>query len=537
MEFLNGKCCFVHKKTATPHFLIIFIYGVSICHSIQRIKECGLTCSRGVHCRSRETSGFFCEDPPDSLLPTVLENMKISTAMKCQKMNQCSLYLDVKGTIALDENIKGVEICSLTLSTQQNQCTSVKFSRIKTGTKKVDVQFNCFEVSTGQHVYVSMKTIPYFCNIELEEEYHVEDCYHSVVGNSIPSCSAGKLNYMVDEEKKTITVHVSDNLEEYDYNVRLCLKHYSCQDISGAHALIKMGNSSKSVTFPYSEILPCLCIEGWSAFTDARRIRLCPFKNETSTLWDSITYNPMIKVLAWEPSCAVQVTVNLCWLTNQDDKCVKIPKSERTTVVDQVSYKDVDTHPRLCMEFTTEMGSWVRCPFGFGQFPGWDMEAVVTDEQIEIRITSHTMAKFSVVVCNKIKFAMCESLQTFTLVHGGTSGFVSHSVSRELCSYNICIQVLRTDVNYSFPVQICNISCNQPFTPFHKNILPVLAVAAGFLIMVTMITIIGYAVLKVYYRMKPKQEITLKTKVKHLSSEIASSLEQRYPFYLPKMMN
>uniref|UniRef100_A0A8C5MKK6 Interleukin 17 receptor E like n=1 Tax=Leptobrachium leishanense TaxID=445787 RepID=A0A8C5MKK6_9ANUR len=416
----------------------------------------------GVHCKSKEKFAFFCRDPPNSLLPTVLENLKISTVMKCKKKNHCSLYLNINGTVLLDEKIHGVEICSLTSSTQHNQCTSVRFSKIKSKKpdgKKVTVQFNCFEVSLGQHVFVSLRTIPYFCDIELYKEYQVEDCHNSVLANSIPSCLTGELDYMVNEEKKTITVHVSNNLEEYDYNVRLCLKQYTCQDIGGAYGKIKMGNSSKSITLPYSEILPCLCIEGWSAFTDSRRTRLCPFKNETRKLWDNIAYNPMSQVLSWQPSCPVPVTVNLCWLESRSDDCVNIPKSLITTVYDQVSYRHVDTHPKLCMKFSAASGSWVRCPFSHEEFQGWDVIAGVEDELLEISITSRAEAKFSVIICNRTKPAVCEPVQTFTNL--GTAGNITLHVTRDLCSANICILGLRTDVTFSFPAQICNISCSK----------------------------------------------------------------------------
>ncbi|KAM8972087.1 interleukin-17 receptor E-like protein [Pelodytes ibericus] len=524
MQLFKKTYCLVYWEMAKSHIFLLFIFGISNCHSIEKIKECGLTCSPGVHCKSKDIFSFFCRNPPHSLLPTVLENLKISTVMKCKHKNHCSLYLNVNGTVTLDDKVHGVEICSMTLSTQQNKCTSVRFVKSKTevsGVKKVNVQFNCFEVSVGQHVYVSMRTIPHFCNFELEKEYHVEDCDNPILGNSIPSCLTGKLDYMVNEENKTITVHVSNNLEEYDYNVRLCLKHYSCQDISGAYGLIKMENSSKSVTLPYMEILPCLCIEGWSAFTDSRRIRLCPFKNETQTLWDRIVYNPISGVLSWEPSCPVQVTVSLCWLADQDDQCINIQKSTTTTLYDQVSYTHVDTHPGLCMKFTTEMGSWVRCPFSFGQFPGWDMNIFVTDELLEIRIVSQAKAKFSVVVCNKTKLDECDPLHplhVFTLTHWGASGYATINMTRDICGPNVCIQGLRSDVNYSFPVQICNIPCK--YQTKHYDTLNILIMSAGFLISVTIITFFGFITLKVYYQRKLQQEGFLKKKVKHLSAEI-----------------
>ncbi|XP_063783211.1 interleukin-17 receptor E-like protein isoform X2 [Pseudophryne corroboree] len=246
-----------------------------------------------VHCKSKPAYDIFflfCRTAPDSLSPHALENMKISTVMKCTEQNRCSLYLNVIGTVILDENIRGVEICSMTLGSQHNQCIHVRITKNKlkkSHKQKIHVQANCFEVGVSDHVYVTMKTVPYYCSIELTQQYQVEDCHNKDVGNNVISCISGRLDYTVSEENKTITVHVSNFLEEYDYNIRLCLKHYSCRDI-GAHALIKRENSTKSVILPYSKILPCLCIEGWTALPDSRRTRLCPFKDGDNNLSDPV---------------------------------------------------------------------------------------------------------------------------------------------------------------------------------------------------------------------------------------------------------
>ncbi|XP_075455940.1 interleukin-17 receptor E-like protein isoform X2 [Ascaphus truei] len=540
MHFHKDKCCFLYWKIAGSRFFIVFIFGFCNCHSIQRIEECGLTCSQRNLCKSKPTTdilNLFCRDPPPTLSPAVLENMKIATAMKCNGKNQCSLYLNIKGNVILDENIRGVEICSMTLSTSQNQCTSVTFFRKKakkSDAQRVQVRFNCFEVGVAQHVYVTMKTIPYFCNVELEQHYHVEDCQNRDVGKNIFTCIAGKLDYMVDEGRKSITVQVSDILEEHDYHVRLCLKHYSCQDI-GAHALIKIGDSTKSVTLPYSELLPCLCIEGWSAIPDSRRVRLCPFKNDTSALWNSITYNPTTQVLAWQPSCPVQATVNLCWLTEQNNKCVNLPNS-LSTEHDKVSYTQVDTHPRLCMKFTTHMDSWVRCPFAQGQFPGWDMKIAVIAELVQIRIMSQIKAKFSVLMCNRTQLTLCKPIQIFASVYVGASEYVTLNLSRDICSPNICIQGWRTDVNYSIPVQLCNIPCKPPLTLFDdENTLQMLMMAAVLLILVIMVAFAGYVTLTVHYQKQLEQKSYLKAKVKqYISSGIASSLEHRVSILFAK---
>ncbi|XP_029472332.1 putative interleukin-17 receptor E-like isoform X2 [Rhinatrema bivittatum] len=506
-------------------FLLLLIWGISACQAVSRIEECGLTCSQAFHCKRKANYDIFnqfCQDPPASLSHSVLENMKISTVMKCVRKKQCSLHLNVKGTVNFDENIHGVEICSLSLDTSWTQCQSVRLTRSKrknSKEQKVQVQFNCFEVSPGQHVHVTLKTIPNYCDVNLEQHYYVEDCRNGELGKNIPVCIAGKLDYKVDKVKKAISIHVSDFLEDQDYHVRLCHKWFSCED-TGAHALIKGEDPSKSVSLPYSQLLPCLCIEGWSAIPDSRRIQLCPFKNDTETLWDGATYDTITQTLAWQPSCPVQASISLCWLTEFSDQCANLPDSSRT-VPGKVEYDHLDTHPRLCMKFTTQHGSWVRCPFANGRFPGWNMKMEVTKQQVQVIFTSQTQATFSVAVCNRTQFPLCENLQKLPSLHVGNLDSVSLNISSEICGSDICIQGWRTDVNHSFPIQICDIPCPLSLldrTSDNETCLQLITLAVTFMILVTMLALIGHITLRVYYRRKLDHKSSFKMKVQHISS-------------------
>ncbi|KFU91000.1 Putative interleukin-17 receptor E-like, partial [Chaetura pelagica] len=311
--------------------LLMTLFWNFDCQIIPRIEECGLLCSQGIHCKSKPSSGIFnsfCHDAPASLSSMVLKSMKISTVMKCVQGSPCSLHLNIKGTLSLDA-----------LDTQQSQCTNVRFARKKTkmpNGKKVQVQFNCIEVDVAQHIYVTMKTIPNYCEVKLSQEYYVE---------------AGKFDYNVDRARKIISVNVSNFLQDQDYYVRLCHKWFTCED-TGTVAVIKGKESLKSVSLKYSQLLPCLCIEGWVAIPDARRIQLCPFENGkyyTKVLWDNIVYNPATQTLAWEPACPVLVMVNLCRLMKSNDHCEDIQNSSKNSP-EKVKYSRVDTHPRLCMK-------------------------------------------------------------------------------------------------------------------------------------------------------------------------------------------
>nr|XP_034983991.1 putative interleukin-17 receptor E-like [Zootoca vivipara] len=283
------------------------VYGYQL---IPRIEDCGLTCSqnkspktwtslslslkeyveeeiiKGFLCRTQTSSGIlssFCHPAPASLSPTTLRSMKLWTAMKCAGQRQCSLLLSVKGTLHLEENIRGMEICYLSMETQNSQCVRVKISKdinVKSAVRKVKVQFNCFEVSAGQHLHVTMRTIPNYCGVKKDQEYYVEDCRNSDVEENIPVCfvSGIRIIYDVDRARKTISVDISEAAQGTDYYVRLCHQWFLCEDV-GPVTLVQGKDLVKPVSLQYTQLLPCLCIEVWPAISDAQRTQLCPFKN------------------------------------------------------------------------------------------------------------------------------------------------------------------------------------------------------------------------------------------------------------------
>ncbi|KAF2975575.1 hypothetical protein EK904_010847 [Melospiza melodia maxima] len=255
----------------------------------------------------------------------------------------------------------------------------------------VQIQFNCIEVNVAQHIYVTMKTVPHYCEVKLSQQYYVE---------------AGKLAYNLDRARKMVTVNVSNFPRDQDYYVRLCHKWFTCED-AGAFAVV---------------------------------------------LWDNIVYNPSTQTLAWEPACPVLVMVNLCRFTKLNDHCEDIEKSFKNSS-EKVKYSRVDTHPRLCMKFTTKRGSWIKCPFAHGEFPAWKMRTAAVAEQIQVFFTSQTKAQFSVLVCNRTQMASCESLGMHHSVSVGDP--VSITMSQEMCGSTICIQFsLESETCYEIKVVV-----------------------------------------------------------------------------------
>ncbi|XP_077194403.1 interleukin-17 receptor E-like protein isoform X2 [Paroedura picta] len=484
-------------------------YGYQL---IPRIEECGLTCSQGFLCKTQISTGIFnsfCRPTPASLSHAMLRSMKLWTAMECTSGHQCSLHLSIKGTLHLHENVRGMEICFLSVNTQKSQCVNVKVSKnihVKPPGKKVKLQYNCFEVSAGQHVYVTMKTIPNYCGIQLNQEYYVEDCQNRDVGENIPSCFARKLIYEVDRARHTILLNVSSVAQSVDYYVRLCHQRFMCEDV-GLVSLIQRNNLVKSISLPFSQLLPCLCIEAWPAIPDARRMQMCPFKNNTQALWDDIIYNAITQTLTWEAACPIRVNVSLCRLMKTNDQCVDLLNSSKITP-EKVKYSRVDVHPRLCMKFTTKHNSWVRCPFAHGNAQAWTMKVSTTQEQIQVSFTSKTEAQFSVLVCNVTESSSCDSTGIHQSISVGGSMSTYVNISGKTCGLNICIQ--RTDVDYSIPTYVCDLPCtfSSSSQQYYETSFNILSTVATLAVLVVMMALLGYHLSVLHKKRKERKGAT-----------------------------
>ncbi|TKC45480.1 hypothetical protein EI555_006054, partial [Monodon monoceros] len=348
---------------------------------------------------------------------SVLEALTLSTAMKCAPHDGCSLFLRVKASLTLHEGLRGLEACSMSLDTQETQCQSVRVPRasrrLQVGQQ---VHFDCFEVSVAQSLYVTLRTVPHFCGVQLDQRYHVE---------------AGKLSYSVDRSRKVILVQVPESGGP-DYYVRLCLKWFTCEDAGapvrprpspapasgprlppahGAFAPLQVtaNGVSRRVSLPYKQELSCLCLEGWSATPDAVRIQTCPF--EDGEHGDTVGRHPLPP---GEPGAELGACLSHEWPCES----VLAPRA-RTPVpgagavrpartqqgecppgrdgagmggqgpdlsAPQVQYPLVDTQPQLCLKFSTSLGFPVRCPFEQLRFPAWKMTVQLAPAPGHLRV-------------------------------------------------------------------------------------------------------------------------------------------------------
>ncbi|XP_043083268.1 putative interleukin-17 receptor E-like [Puntigrus tetrazona] len=430
---------------------------------IERSQDCGWSCSEGLQCKPRvysPLSAFHCRNQPVS--SAVFSDVMLSSVLACEE-KKCSLQLKIATSVNATGNIRGVSVCA-DFAGMMGHCQVYTFGHVGKGKatgKLVDVRFKCVPVRPGQLVFVTLKTIPNYCTAMWTQRHLVPDCSHEGIRDEIAECITGKLAYTVDKDRNTLTVKVNDAPEDTDYNLRLCHKRNIICAGEGAHRKIKPQQLQSSIMLHYSKPLPCLCIEGWPARVDARRVQACPFKNNLEELWSGITYDVNEEELIWEPQCPVRVSVSLCHADGQNS-CLDIGKVFHSDG-QKVIFSSVDPHPTLCTKFTTEVGTWIKCPFTKGNFSVWTAKVTVKDGQQWAEISTWVKASFSISVCEMKPSSQCERIEGNKLQNHSLDKMkrAVFNLSKRACEVCICIQVQRVDVHFSVPVLQCNLQCSN----------------------------------------------------------------------------
>ncbi|XP_054426420.1 interleukin-17 receptor E-like protein [Pteronotus mesoamericanus] len=446
--------------------------------AIPRVTQCGLSCSQGFVCRSRRNRSIlnsFCRPRPASLSPSVLGALTLSTALKCGPRGGCSLLLRVLASLTLPESLRGLEACCTSPDTQETRCQSVRVSRAPHQPQEgqqLQVHFDCFEVGVAQSLHVTLRTVPHFCGVQLERQHRVEGCGDEDVGRNVPACLGGKLSYRVDRSRKVVLVQVPEAPGAPDYFVRLCRKWFICED-AGAPVRVTANSVSRTVSLPYSQELPCLCLESWPATPDAVRTQTCPFEADTEALWEAIRYHPRSQALSWEPACPVSGHVSLCWRPDPGAQCLELKRSDRPAH-GRVQYSLVDTQPQLCLRFSTSQGFWVRCPFQQPRFPAWKMAVQPAPSPGHLRVTffSPSPARFQVCLGHRRKAwpPPCHRPLQATVLSPASANLTAVEAFVDVprdkaCGPDTCIQGWRTDLHFSAPRQLCDVPCGDRGVP------------------------------------------------------------------------
>eukprot|EP00066_Takifugu_rubripes_P022503 XP_011611769.1 PREDICTED: putative interleukin-17 receptor E-like [Takifugu rubripes] len=478
--------------------------------ALERIQDCGTGCSQGLRCRTKPQALFPppCQDPGEGLrTSSVFHNISVTTAMRCEGRQKCSLHLRVSADLRLTAAVHGVSICVAAAGMMAN-CRTVRFtkaSRARMSGMQVKVWNDCTQVSPGQCLEIKVRTVPSYCGVTWTGAYVAPGCAAGDLQQHVPDCITGRLSYDVDADRKLLAVSVSDMLEGHDYHLRLCHKDVICTG-AGAQTLIRKEEPVKKALLRFSRPLPCLCIEGWSAITDARRVQVCPFRDRVEELWSGISFDALEGGLSWEPACPVAAVVALCQMREEGGACADLPHASRNASTGKITFGEVGPHPRLCMKFTTASRSWIRCPFANPSFQ--DEELLVQPGREHVRLLSQIDAVFSVGHCAEGEGFEdpCQTLETRTWRAGQQEALVL-PLPGAVCSS--CLQVKRVDVEFAVTHRFCVNQCNQTLSISAVNtplavpdltctVVP-MAVSISAVILLTLLVL-----LTVYHRRKQK---------------------------------
>ncbi|XP_017569200.1 putative interleukin-17 receptor E-like isoform X1 [Pygocentrus nattereri] len=448
-------------KTVTLHTLGAKVEALN--STVKQIQQCGVHCSKGQHCKSRHhLSLSHCKKQQDLNNGTTIHDVKLSVVMRCEE-DKCSLNLNIVIMMTLYDDVHGVVMCVHSAGMVE-RCQIVTFShkaRKHVAEKKVEVQYDCFSVRPEQDVFVTLKTAPNFCNNVWTKKYSIPNCAHEAIRRKVTECITGELTYTVDTARREITVMVLEAPKDIDYNLRLCLKGHTCIG-TGPHRLIKRQDLNRNESFLYSKALPCLCIEGWPASTNARRTQICPFKNNMQELWSGVTYDQYTQALSWKPMCPVKAVVSLCHAVGPK-MCLDIGNMSLSSESNNVIFSTLDPHPQLCMKFTTEADFWIECPFSSERFPVWDLKVVSKAQQHSVEITSWFPVRFSVGLCKLSSSTTCKPAEEsqFLIASVDRTKPAVFNLSTSMCNSSICVQVRRIDVVLAIEEQRCNLQCSD----------------------------------------------------------------------------
>uniref|UniRef100_A0AAV2ITV8 Interleukin-17 receptor C/E N-terminal domain-containing protein n=1 Tax=Knipowitschia caucasica TaxID=637954 RepID=A0AAV2ITV8_KNICA len=419
---------------------------------LERIEACGSKCSQGLICSMKSHFLFPlpCKSPPEEFhTPAVFQNLSLSTVLRCDERDKCSMYLRIQTRLQLSDSIKGVSICTSSPGLFPN-CRIISFSRDsrkRLSSSQVDIENDCTKLSVEQEVHVTLETFPSYCGANWTQAYTAPGCTKKDLRRHVPDCITGKLLYKLNAEEKSLTVNVTEMREDHTYNLRLCHdKGYVCMS-AGPLTVIKKEDPIKSATLSYAKVVPCLCIEGWSNVLDAHRVRVCPFRQHVEELWTGITFDPTEVSLSWHPQCPLTARVTLCQKQEQND-CIDIPHTSHNVSKQKVKFVGVESHPQLCLKFSVEAEDWIRCPFDNRIFTVWE---VSRNDKGDVVLFSPAPGIFSVDLCDLesvLPSQTCLSTQGFT-VEVEKMASVEVPLPTEILPQTFCLQVRRKDLRYS----------------------------------------------------------------------------------------
>ncbi|XP_078065966.1 interleukin-17 receptor C-like isoform X2 [Mustelus asterias] len=296
----------------------------------------------------------------------------------------------------------------------------------RTGT----VELSCFHTAMSSQVQIDAFTHPE-SGKSLRHKHVVEDCTLIDFLENIEWCKVPSINVTLENKTRVAVINVPQNCYTmFKYNVT--------SPFESQNSLVTEKLKENEVHLNYSDIVPCLCVQVWSAtIEDARRCEKCPFsavEEFRDNVWklSSLAVKYEGKALQWTLSspCDMKGTISLCSKSEEGTSCHEIPHSGRPIQINERSeFRNVDPHPALCIKVISGDHVNLSCPFDSDLVPPWEVRSKMKHRNVTVMI-SHRM--------NKMNFSICA-------VKGDKCDHLEQNLK----------EVWRSDVNFSPRITIC----------------------------------------------------------------------------------
>ncbi|XP_038668413.1 interleukin-17 receptor C-like isoform X1 [Scyliorhinus canicula] len=316
------------------------------------------------------------------------------------------------------------------------------------------VELRCFQTAVESDVQITAS----IGVTRLRHMHKVEDCTVKDFLENIEWCKIPNISTTLENKTQMAVIHVPPNFYTmFKYKVMAPFES----------RLVTEKLKASDVLLNYSDIVPCLCVQVWSAtIEDARRCEKCPFSEleefqENIWKWSSLAVEYEGKALQWTFSspCDMKGEISLCSRSGGGTLCQEIPHSRRTIQINQRNeFRNVDPHPALCIKVISGDHVNFSCPFDADHSLPWEVDTKLKHRNVTLMI-SHRKKEMNFSIC-AVKGDKCEHVQPNVkmLDQKKQLDFVSQD----------CIQVWRSDVKFSPRITICpyEMYARERWTPF-----------------------------------------------------------------------
>ncbi|XP_048404051.2 interleukin-17 receptor C-like isoform X2 [Stegostoma tigrinum] len=310
------------------------------------------------------------------------------------------------------------------------------------------VELRCFQAYLSSNVLI--KAFPKHENQkDLQQTHKVEDCTLKDFLENITWCKVPNINTTLENKTQMAVINIPENSYMlFKYNVTPL---FVSTNPLFAHKL-----EVTKVHLNFSDIVPCLCVQAWSAtIEDARRAEECPFskyKQFQENIWQlsSLAVEYKGKALQWTFSspCNTVGQISLCSKTGDTDApCHEIPHSRQAIQINKLNeFKSVDPHPSLCIKIISGDHVNLSCPFDSDHSLLWKVESKVKHRNVTLTIL-HGINEMNFSICT-VKENKCDHFPQNIKV-----------INEQMKQLNLvsqdCFQVWRSDVQFSPRITIC----------------------------------------------------------------------------------